>query len=374
MCLTPEKIDQGGKFMRTAKFLWMSFPLFIHVLIIPAHPAPEIPFQTQRLSERVLFVKTGRSSVMSNVTAIATSAGIVLIDAHYKPELGKKIRDIVEKTFDRKDFSYLIYSHAGVDHMGGSQAFTDAVIVGHDNCIGKIDSLHKTLESVDIREVMAPRLKLIRDRMEIDQSSTSDKIMLEESLHYWTELTELTAGAFKYLKPSITFSDRLSIHSGDLSIELQYGTPGYSESDIFIHVPEERLLIVGDIFTKNRIPLLNEKSDIKRWAALFRPFVEQEIDIQHIISCHGQLMTLPEMKAQLDYLRDLWEGVGDAYREGLTLEQAKERLAFKTRFPQLQHLSTRWADTAFDLHERNIAEIWKAMENSTNRTRPLPKN
>jgi len=211
---------------------------------------------------------------------------------------------------------------------------------------------------------MAPRLKLIRDRMEQGQESASDKIMLEESLLYWTELTELTAGKFQYLKPSITFSDRLSLHAGDLSIELQYCTPGYSDSDILIHVPEEKLLIVGDIFTKDRIPLLNEKSDIERWEALFRPFVEREIDIQHIVSCHGQPMTIPEVKAQLDYLRDLWDGVGDAYSEGLTLEEAKERLAFKKRFPHLQHLSTRWADTAFDLHERNIAEIWKALENS----------
>jgi glyoxylase-like metal-dependent hydrolase (beta-lactamase superfamily II) len=370
--------------MRIAKFLRMYLTLLIPVLNISAHPAPEIPFKTHRLSDRVLFIKTGISSVMSNVTAIATAEGIVVIDAHYKPQLGKRIRDIVEKTFSRKDFSYLIYSHAGVDHMGGSMAFTDAVIVGHDNCIGRIDSLHKTLESVDIREVMAPRLKLIRDQMEKEQESASDQIMLEESLHYWTELTELTAGEFKYVKPSITFSDRLSIHSGDLSIELQYCTPGYSDSDIFIHVPGEKLLIVGDIFTKDRIPLLNEKSDIERWEALFRPFVDQEIDIQNIVSCHGQPMTLPEMKAQLDYLRDLWEGVCDAFSEGLTLEETKERFVFNKRFPQLHRLSTRWADTAFDLHERNIAEIWKAMENSAtdfplagrcgSRTHPLPKN
>ncbi len=360
--------------MRIAKLLRMYLILAIPVPVIPARPAPEIPFQTQRLSERVLFIKTGISPVMSNVTAIATSTGIVLIDAHYKPEFGKRIRDIVEKTFGRKDFSCLIYSHAGVDHMGGSPAFADAVIVGHDNCISRIDSLHKTLESVDIREVMAPRLKLIKDRMEKGLESPSDKIMLEESLLYWTELTELTAGEIKYLKPSITFSDRLSLHSGDLSIELQYCTPGYSESDILIHVPGEKLLIVGDIFTKNRIPLLNEKSDIKRWEALFRPFVEQETDIRNIVSCHGQPMTIPEVKAQLDYLRDLWDGVADAFGEGLTLEETKERLAFKKRFPHLNHLSTRWADTAFDLHERNIAEIWKAMENSASRTHPLPKN
>ena len=49
-----------------------------------------------------------------------------------------------------------------MDHIGGSQAFKDAVIVGHKNCVNQIDSLHKTIEDIDVKEGMAPRLKLAR--------------------------------------------------------------------------------------------------------------------------------------------------------------------------------------------------------------------
>ncbi len=83
----------------------------------------EIPFRAERLSERALFIKSGNSAIMSNSTAIATSQGLVVIDAHYKPECGQRIRQMVEKAFERDDFIYLIYTHAGVDHMGGASAF-----------------------------------------------------------------------------------------------------------------------------------------------------------------------------------------------------------------------------------------------------------
>lgn len=334
------------------------------LLVLSAHSVSEIPFRMQKLNDRVLFIKTGESSVMSNVTAIHTTKGIVLIDAHYKPELGKKIRSLVEEAFGSKDFIYLIYSHAGVDHMGGNPAFSDAVIVGHENCVSQIDSLHQIIGDIDVQEGMAPRLKLIQDQIEAGPDDPSQTIELKESLLYWSELADLLASGFRYTKPSITFNDRLQFQMGELTLELCYCTPGYSQSDIFVHVPQEKLLVVGDIFVKHRIPLLNEKTDFKRWEAVFRPFIEEEVEIQHIIGCHGELMTIADLKAQLDYLCDLWKALEAAKQEGWTLEQAKQQLSFTKRYAHLHNLITRWVDTPLDLHERNIEQAWKALSSS----------
>jgi glyoxylase-like metal-dependent hydrolase (beta-lactamase superfamily II) len=356
---------RGGKPMRETKCLWILF-ILICGIFISAQAEQNVPFQARKLSERVLFIKTGKSSVMSNVTAINTSEGIVLIDAHYKPEWGKRIRNIVEKVFGRKNFTYLIYSHAGVDHMGGSPAFSDAVIVGHENCISQIDSLHQIISDIDVREGLTPRLKLIQDQIDAGPDDPSRMKELEESFLYWSELADLLASGFRYTKPAITFNDRLTLQMGELTLELCYCTPGYSPSDIFIHVPQEKLLVVGDIFVKHRIPLLNEKTDLERWTSVFRPFIEKEIVVQYIIGCHGELMTVADLKAQLDYLSDLWKAVEAAKQEGWTLEQAKQQLSFAKRYAHLHDLITRWVDTPLDLHERNIEQTWKAMSSSKN--------
>jgi glyoxylase-like metal-dependent hydrolase (beta-lactamase superfamily II) len=338
---------------------------FVFVLNILSNTVPDIPFQTHRLSERVLFIKTGGSTIMSNVTAIADSESVVVIDSHYKPAWGKKIRRIVKETFGGKEIRYLIYSHAGVDHMGGSPAFTDAVIIGHENCLNQIDSLHRTMESIDIREGMAPRLKRIRDQMNVQGMEPALNIKLKEAMLYWGELTDLLASGFRYTKPSITFSDRMTIRLEELTLKLNYCTPGYSQSDILIHVPQEGLLVVGDIFVKHRIPLLNEKTDLDRWLLVFKPFVENEIEIRHIIGSHGGLMTLDDLRIQLEYLEDLWKAIEEAMEKGLTLEQTKQRLSFEERYAYLGHLITRWVSTPFDLHERNIEQVWKALSNSS---------
>lgn len=351
--------------MRTYKFIWIFFILFNVVLGIIAQTAQEIPIQAQRLSDRVLFIKTGGSPVMSNVTAVATTEGIVVIDAHYKPEMGNKIRRVIEGAFDRTDFAYLIYSHAGVDHMGGSPAFTDTVIVGHDNCLSRIDDLHRSIANIDVKEGMAPRLKLIQDQIDVGTDDPSQKTKLKEALLYWGELADLLGSGFRYTKPSIVFNDRLTLQIGNVTLGLCYCTPGYSQSDVLIHVPQEKLLVVGDIFVKHRVPLFNEKTDLDRWKEVFRPYMEKDIEIQHIIGCHGELMTMNDIRAQLDYLDDLWTAVVAAKQEGLTLEQAKQNLSFSKRYAHLSHLNTRWVSTPFDLHERNIEQVWKALSSSS---------
>ena len=96
---------------------------------------------------------------MSNVTALSTSKGIVVVDSHYKPDWGRKIRGIIEEAFHRKDFVYLIYTHAGVDHMGGRPAFPDAELIGHDNCITQTPPLSSRLH---YRPSPRPKLHTIR--------------------------------------------------------------------------------------------------------------------------------------------------------------------------------------------------------------------
>lgn len=339
--------------------------LIICVLGISAQTSPEIPIEAKKLSDRVLFIKTGGTPVMSNVTAIATTEGIVVIDAHYKPEMGSIIRRVIEEAFGRKDFAYLVYSHAGVDHIGGSPAFTDAVSVGHKNCDSHIDSLHKTIADINVKEGMAPRLKIIQDQIDAGTDDPSQMTKLEEAMLYWSELADLLASGFRYTKPSLTFSDRMTLRVGGVTFELCYCTPGYSQSDILIHVPEEKLLVVGDIFVKHRIPLFDEKTDLHRWQEVFKPYIEKDIEVHHIIGCHGELMAIDGIKEQLDYLDDLWAAVVAAKQEGLTLEQAKQSLSFGRRYAHLSHLGTRWVSTPFDLHERNIEQAWKALSDSS---------
>jgi len=169
----------------------------------------------------------------------------------------------------------------------------------------------------------------------------------------------MLVSGFEYRQPNLTFDEKLVLHLGDITIKLHYCTPDYSESDILIHVPEEKLLVVGDIFNRDRIPLLHEKSDVKRWLDLFEPFIIGKEEVRHIIGGHDEMISLDELKAQYEYLKDLWEGVSAAKKQGLTLDKIKNIYAFNKRYSHLSHLKIYWISTPDNLHERNIEYIWK---------------
>jgi len=172
----------------------------------------------------------------------------------------------------------------------------------------------------------------------------------------------MLASGFEYRLPTLTFDDEFALHLGDITIKLRYCTPGYSESDTLIYIPEEKLLVVGDIFNRDRIPLLHERSDVKRWLDLFEPYVKGKKEVKYIIGGHDEMMSLDELKAQYEYLKDLWEGVKVAKKEGLTLEKVKESYAFDQRYSHLSHLNIHWVSSPDNLHECNIECIWKIAE------------
>jgi glyoxylase-like metal-dependent hydrolase (beta-lactamase superfamily II) len=48
--------------------------------------------------------------------------------------------------------------------------------------------------------------------------------------------------------PNITIDDYLRIYLGDLAVDLHYFGRGHTDGDLVIHLPEERVVVMGDLF------------------------------------------------------------------------------------------------------------------------------
>ncbi|NJN79807.1 MAG: MBL fold metallo-hydrolase [Anaerolineales bacterium] len=55
--------------------------------------------------------------------------------------------------------------------------------------------------------------------------------------------------------PEISFSDLMSLHWGDTPVLFEHH-PGPSSGSIWVHLPEEKILFVGDTVLKNQPPFL----------------------------------------------------------------------------------------------------------------------
>ena len=139
---------------------------------------------------------------------------------------------------------------------------------------------------------------------------------------------------------------------------MHHNTPGYSQSDIIIYVPDEKTLIVGDIFNKNRLPLINPRTDVEQWEKLFAQYLTEKTGVKYFIGGHGGVMTLDEIKAQLSYIRTLYDETKRIKSEGKSLNEALKELALE-HFPYLDNYNPYFYGTTMQIHNMNINAFWR---------------
>ena len=116
--------------------------LLITSLITLAQSDYQIPIRTERLSENVIFFNTGESSALTNVVAISTDDGVVVIDTSPTLDTARRIRSSIEEAFGQKVFPYVIFTHAAFDHTIGVKAFEGSVTIGHERGLKEIEQVN----------------------------------------------------------------------------------------------------------------------------------------------------------------------------------------------------------------------------------------
>ena len=73
-------------------------------------------------------------------------------------------------------------------------------------------------------------------------------------------------------KPEVTFEDTLTISMGDATLNMIYFGKAHTNSDIFVHIPEFKLLMTGDLFFSGGRPSIDDagKQDVERWKTVMQ--------------------------------------------------------------------------------------------------------
>lgn len=247
----------------------------------------------REINERCILIKFGPEAV----TAISTKKGIVVVDAGISTEMTSRYRKIIENTFHRSDFAYVINTHAHPDHYGGNSVFHEAGIVGHVNCLREIARQRSNPEKV------VNSLQKIAEDYEMQlQASDPDSREWNDIFVQKTRYQSAYNDAKKLLAvrmPDITFSDSMNIEMGDISLKMFYFGKCHSESDIMIFVPEMKILFTGDLINEHGRPSISDRlmTDRERWRqSVYR--IEKIINnIEIIIGGHGQIITTDDLRS-----------------------------------------------------------------------------
>ncbi len=315
------------------------------------------PLHILRVSERVLLVWEYDYFQATNMVTLATPEGLVVIDTSVSRNQTRRLRPVIERELGRNDFRYLIATHIHNDHVFGSEVFPEAVFIAHERGYEEM--------AAEIRRIpeLIARLKESRDYYADgvlhNPPDTEDGKALREGVAAFEQgITDLELG-IQPRYPNVTFYDRMALHLGDLTIELYDFAGLHSNTDICILVPEEHLIMTGDMFWGGFLPLIRSKAepDIPRLLDNWRTVLAASNDSTMIITGHSDVpLTFEQFRDNYTYLARVWDDVRAARSAGTDLETFLAGYGFETHFPELAGTRSKAGD--MDLHEMNIRACW----------------
>ncbi len=332
----------------------------------------------ERLSERVLlayWLGTGRC----NLTAIQSEKGLVVIDTEMSPRIMAPIKARIEREFGRNDWAYVINTHAHMHHTGGNSLFQGATIVGHDNLSQDMQWLIRKQAEPDRKQrdldQAARTLQNLRAVLPRALANPGDARRIRGEIRFWEYYIQDMREGYEVVQPSLTFADTHTLDLGDVQLELVFFGKGHSLSDTLVYVPQERLLVTGAIvYQRGHLPEVGEQSelqDVHRFLAVLDRFLAKETQIDHVVPSHSLPLLRSDLAPVRDYYQRMLAGVRAARQEGLTLEQATQRLAVRRNFPALRE--TPPGDWAHGMHERNMRNLWRIIEEEQRQPKPTQR-
>ena len=253
--------------------------------------ASEIPYALTHVSSRVIVLDC--QSV--NVIAIAARSGIVVIDSNRSTRIMQRLRKVIEEEFGRKDFIYLVNTHGDPDHSSGNQAFPSVPLIAHRDYASFV--LHARASTLRNRWTQGSHLKDAQTRYKmLDPASREAEELRARISALESTNAEMNEGRPPKI-PAVTFTDSLRLDLGDLTLELRFCGQAHTNHDIVVYVPEEKLLLSGDLICSPQSPCfrVNAMADVPRLVRELDGLLQRESGLETVVPGHGAILTRADM-------------------------------------------------------------------------------
>jgi cyclase len=217
-----------------------------------------------------------------NTTVFVTQGGVVLVDTKL-PNNGEAIMNQVRTVTD-KPVSTIINTHTHPDHIGSNDYFPASV-----------------------------------------------EVVTQENTRKWMAANPRVASN-PVAMPDRTFTDRMSLGSGDDRIELYYFGAGHTDGDAFIVFPARRAMAAGDMFAWKMAPLIDPMAggSVLALPHTLEKAVKGIPNVDTVIEGHGDVNTWEGFR---DYVQ-FNQALVDAAKTGMGKKTAEAIAAeLRPKFP-----------------------------------------
>lgn len=236
-----------------------------------------------------------RAPVITNTTVVIGERGVLVFDAAGFALQGERLVKKVAELTD-KPITHVAISHWHGDHSMGVhevlERFPDAEVISHEFTARYIAS--PNMDTVPPRDLKAEGEYRARVEKALASGVRSDGTPVTPTMRaFYTDLLadfDFVGGEVarrQVTRPTRTMTDRLVVDLGGRSVELRHIAPGNTKGDMFLWLPDERILATGDIVV--RPTPYGFFSYPESWAAVLREL--KAFDAKYIVPGHGEIMT-----------------------------------------------------------------------------------
>jgi glyoxylase-like metal-dependent hydrolase (beta-lactamase superfamily II) len=225
---------------------------------------------------------------MVNATLIIGDQGAILVDTGSTDEIGQHLAKTAAR-LTAKPITHVINTHHHGDHVLGNAAFDKATIISSEQCrewVGKTgQEWIARMEALVGRKF--PHTRAIPASVTFKEDSMTEQVINGVKLVFWVPLGS------------------------------------HSPSDMLVYLPEDKLLIGGDVLVKNITPNMMD-GHLRNWIATLARV--GTFDAKAIVPGHGPIMTQADATRMHDSLARFYAAVEAGYKKGLTDSEVRKTL------------------------------------------------
>jgi len=253
-----------------------------------------------------------------NSVAILSKDGVLVFDTNGTPAAAAAVLADIKKLTD-KPVKFIVNSHWHWDHWYGTEVYKQAF------------AGVQVIAQARTREMMrGPALEFNRPGLEkqlpgyvkmLEENAPSDPKAQQrlDDARFFLEQKK----SVHHVTPDVTFDHRLDLALGERHIQVLHHDRAVTPGDTFIYLPDERVLITGDLLI-NPFPFALS-SYPRGWVATLERL--DALDAAIIVPGHGApLRDETLLHTTITVLRELRTRGADAKARGLDVHQARDAI------------------------------------------------
>ncbi len=255
-------------------------------------PAPTEHFRLEEVAPGIhAAIATPGGFGLCNGTIVDLGGATLVFDAMLTPDAGTALGHAARRLTGRP-IDLLVDSHHHGDHVRGNAAVAAQHVV----------STPKTRELIVARASEYLESDRKEAVVELD-GLRSGKIPAapaeREILEAWFEGILATPVGMAVRPPDLTFTDELAVRGTRREARILTYGGGHSPSDVFVHLPDERLLLLGDLVAIGFHPSLGDGRP-NAWRRILGRI--EALGAERVVPGHGPVGPAGSIRAISDYL------------------------------------------------------------------------